>query len=73
MLDAGFVWLKDIGNNALYADVELRRAIEGGWIPGPNIIATGRIIAPFEAGEEFGRLLVILGHFSVSTTGRVAA
>lgn len=51
MLDAGFVWLKDIGNNALYADVELRRAIEGGWIPGPNIIATGRIIAPF--GGQF--------------------
>ena len=51
MLDAGFVWIKDIGNNALYADVELRRAVEGGWIPGPNIIATGRIISPF--GGQF--------------------
>ncbi len=51
MLDAGFVWIKDIGNNALYADVELRRGVEGGWIPGPNIIATGRIIAPF--GGQF--------------------
>ncbi len=45
------MWVRDVGNNALYADVALRRAIEGGWIPGPNMIASGIIIAPF--GGQF--------------------
>jgi imidazolonepropionase-like amidohydrolase len=51
LLESGFTWVRDVGNNALYADVELRRAIEGGWIPGPNVIASGRIISPF--GGQF--------------------
>ncbi len=51
MLETGFTWVRDVGNNALYADVEVRRAIEGGWIPGPNVIASGRIISPF--GGQF--------------------
>ncbi len=51
LLESGFMWVRDVGNNALYADVALRRAIEGGWIPGPNMIASGIIIAPF--GGQF--------------------
>ena len=51
LLEAGFVWLRDTGNNGLYGDVALRRAIEGGWIPGPNMIAAGIMIAPF--GGQF--------------------
>lgn len=51
LLESGFTWVRDVGNNALYADVELRRAVEGGWIPGPNVIASGRIISPF--GGQF--------------------
>jgi imidazolonepropionase-like amidohydrolase len=51
MLEAGFVWVRDTGNNGLYGDVTLRRAIEGGWIPGPNIVAAGIMIAPF--GGQF--------------------
>lgn len=51
LLESGFTWVRDVGNNALYADVEVRRAIEGGWIPGPNVIASGRIISPF--GGQF--------------------
>jgi len=51
MLEAGFVWVRDTGNNGLYGDVTLRRAIEGGWIPGPNMVAAGRMIAPF--GGQF--------------------
>src|SRR5690606_28268679 len=51
LLESGFTYIRDIGNNALYADVELRRAIEGGWIPGPNMIASGRIISPL--GGQF--------------------
>lgn len=51
MLEAGFVWTRDTGNNGLYGDVTLRRAIQGGWIPGPNIVAAGRMIAPY--GGQF--------------------
>jgi imidazolonepropionase-like amidohydrolase len=51
LLEAGFVWVRDTGNNGLYGDVALRRAIEGGWIPGPNMIAAGIMIAPF--GGQF--------------------
>ena len=51
MLESGFVWVRDTGNNGLYGDVTLRRAIEGGWIPGPNMVTAGRMIAPF--GGQF--------------------
>ncbi|MEO5825303.1 MAG: amidohydrolase family protein [Gemmatimonadales bacterium] len=44
MLAAGFTMVRDLGNNALYADVALRQAIEQGWLPGPTIIPSGLII-----------------------------
>ena len=44
MLNAGFTIVRDMGNNALYADTALRQAIEQGWIPGPTIINSGIII-----------------------------
>jgi imidazolonepropionase-like amidohydrolase len=51
MLEAGFTTVRDIGNAGNYADTDLRRAIEEGWVPGPTIINAGRIIAPF--GGQF--------------------
>jgi len=47
VLEAGFTAIKDIGNAANYADTDMRRAIELGWFPGPTILNTGKIIAPF--------------------------
>lgn len=44
LLNSGFTVIRDVGNNALYADVALRMAIEQGWIPGPTIIPSGLII-----------------------------
>ncbi len=44
MLDSGFTVVRDVGNNALYADTALRQAIEQGWIPGPTVIPSGLII-----------------------------
>src|SRR5919108_248682 len=38
MLASGFTVVRDLGNNANYADSALRQAIEQGWIPGPTII-----------------------------------
>ena len=44
MLASGFTIVRDMGNNANYADAALRIAIEQGWIPGPTIINSGLII-----------------------------
>jgi imidazolonepropionase-like amidohydrolase len=44
MLASGFTIVRDMGNNANYADVALRVAIEQGWVPGPTIIPSGIII-----------------------------
>jgi imidazolonepropionase-like amidohydrolase len=47
MLDAGFTTIRDIGNDGNYIATDLRRAIDAGLIPGPTIVNSGRIIAPF--------------------------
>src|ERR671912_1729141 len=47
MLDAGFTTIRDVGNDGNYVATDLRRAIDQGLIPGPTIINSGRIIAPF--------------------------
>ena len=44
MLASGFTIVRDMGNNANYADIALRKAIEQGWLPGPTIIPSGLII-----------------------------
>jgi imidazolonepropionase-like amidohydrolase len=44
MLASGFTIVRDLGNNANYADIALRQAIEQGWIPGPTLIPSGLII-----------------------------
>src|SRR5579864_1221400 len=44
MMTAGFTVVRDLGNNANYADTALRVAIEQGWVPGPTLINSGLII-----------------------------
>ena len=51
LLESGFTMVRDVGNAGLYGDVSLRRAIEGGWIPGPRMIVSGIMIAPY--GGQF--------------------
>ena len=51
MLQSGFTTVRDVGNAGNYADTDLRRAIENGWVPGPTIINSGIIIAPY--GGQF--------------------
>jgi imidazolonepropionase-like amidohydrolase len=36
LLNSGFTVIRDVGNNAMYADTALRQAIEQGWLPGQN-------------------------------------
>ena len=45
LLASGFTVIRDVGNNAMYADTALRAAIEQGWMPGPTIIPSGLIIS----------------------------
>jgi imidazolonepropionase-like amidohydrolase len=52
MLASGFTTIRDIGNDANYVSTDLRRAIDQGLIPGPTVINSGRIIAPF-GGQYF--------------------
>jgi imidazolonepropionase-like amidohydrolase len=47
MLEAGFTTVRDVGNAGLYADTDLRHAVEKGLLRGPTIVNAGRIIAPF--------------------------
>jgi imidazolonepropionase-like amidohydrolase len=51
LLNAGFTIVRDVGNNALYADSALRQAIEQGWLPGPTVISSGPIIG--STGGQF--------------------
>jgi imidazolonepropionase-like amidohydrolase len=51
MLDAGFTTVRDVGNNGNYCDTSLRVAIDRDIVPGPTMINSGRIIAPF--GGQF--------------------
>ena len=51
MLDAGFTTVRDVGNAGNYVDVDLKRAINEGLVPGPTMIVAGRIISPF--GGQF--------------------
>jgi imidazolonepropionase-like amidohydrolase len=53
LLNAGFTTIKDIGNDANYATADVIRAIRMGWNPGPTIIYSGKIIAPY-AGQVHG-------------------
>lgn len=52
MLASGFTTIRDVGNDANYVSTDLRRAIDQGLIPGPTIVNSGRIIAPF-GGQYF--------------------
>jgi imidazolonepropionase-like amidohydrolase len=51
LLNTGFTVVRDVGNNALYADVALRQAIEQGWLPGPTVIPSGPMIG--STGGQF--------------------
>jgi len=47
VLRAGFTTIRDVGNEANFASVDLRDAINRNLFDGPTILTTGKIIAPF--------------------------
>jgi len=46
-LQNGFTTVKEIGNDGNYATADIIKAIEKGWIKGPNIAYVGKIIGPY--------------------------
>jgi imidazolonepropionase-like amidohydrolase len=53
LLNAGTTTVRDVGNEAGYASVDVRNAINKGWFTGPTILTSGKIIAPF-GGQSSG-------------------
>ncbi len=51
MLESGFTTVRDVGNSGDHLDTDLEKAIRFGVVPGPTIVFSGRIIAPF--GGQF--------------------
>lgn len=47
LLEGGFTTIKDIGNDANYATGDVIKAIRAGWMIGPTIFYSGKIIAPY--------------------------
>jgi imidazolonepropionase-like amidohydrolase len=53
LLNSGFTTIKDIGNDADYATADVIKAIRNGWVKGPTIFYSGKIIAPY-GGQSQG-------------------
>lgn len=51
MLEGGFTTVRDVGNSGDHLDTDLDKAIRFGLVPGPTMVFSGRIIAPF--GGQF--------------------
>jgi imidazolonepropionase-like amidohydrolase len=47
LLMGGFTTIKEIGNDANYASADVIKAIRQGWVKGPTIFYSGKIIAPY--------------------------
>jgi len=61
ILQVGFTVVRDVGNDANYAAVDIRDAIRKGWFIGPTVLTTGKIIAPF--GGQTHRVTPEQGRF----------
>lgn len=53
LLMGGFTTIKEIGNDANYASADVIKAIRQGWVKGPSIFYSGKIIAPY-GGQSNG-------------------
>jgi imidazolonepropionase-like amidohydrolase len=53
LLNAGFTTMRDVGNEADYECIEVRKAFRAGWFDGPTLQCAGKIIGPF-GGQSKG-------------------
>jgi imidazolonepropionase-like amidohydrolase len=61
LLNAGITTVRDVGNDANFAAVDLRKAIDAGWFVGPTVQTAGKIIAPY--GGQSGGIPAEIGPF----------
>jgi imidazolonepropionase-like amidohydrolase len=61
LLNAGITTVRDVGNDANFAAVDLRKAIDAGWFVGPTVQTAGKIIAPY--GGQSGGIPPEIGPF----------
>jgi len=61
ILKTGFTVVRDVGNDANYAAVDVRDAIRRGWFTGPTVLTSGKIIGPF--GGQSSRISPEQGPF----------
>lgn len=54
LLETGFTTIRDVGLVGEYADLAIVEGIEGGWIAGPRMFASGKIIGPFGVHANAG-------------------
>lgn len=47
-LESGFTTIRDLGNSGRYLDLEVRKAINNGYITGPRMLASGPIIGSMD-------------------------
>ena len=47
VLHQGFTTVRDLGNGADYAMMDVQRGLANGWFKGPTFLTTGKIITPF--------------------------
>ena len=47
-LNAGFTTIRDLGNSGQYLDVELKRAINNGYVEGPRMYVSGPILSAID-------------------------
>ena len=47
LLNRGITTIRDAGNDANFAAVDLRKAIDAEWFVGPTVLTAGKAIAPF--------------------------
>ena len=51
-LESGFTTIRDLGNSGMFLDLNMKRAIQNGWVVGPRMIISGPILSP-EDGQFF--------------------
>lgn len=51
-LEAGFTTIRDLGNSGMFLDLNIKRAINNGWLTGPRMVVSGPILSP-EDGQFF--------------------
>jgi len=51
-LESGFTTIRDLGNSGMFLDLNIKRAIDNGWVVGPRMIVSGPILSP-EDGQFF--------------------